>query len=202
MGLLYPKFDMQAGIYIITNSFSNKKYVGSTNNLDRRWAGHQLAMADGTHHNKEMLADYLEFGLSAFSFAVYEKLTEASKAVLHAQETKCMKALIANSYDLYNVKWPGDGWSYIDPAKKQETTIKANASRASSRAVRKAAGIDSPYTYRGHDTNSFAKLSEQDLLAAKDKISKKLKGIKRGPMSDKHKAKIAEARKSKTRPGA
>lgn len=46
------------GIYLITNHFNNKVYVGQTNDFERRKEQHFAALVNGKHENKFMQKDY------------------------------------------------------------------------------------------------------------------------------------------------
>lgn len=194
--LLSLEIDMACGIYIIENIVTDKKYVGSTNDFDRRWLGHQKDLLAAKHCNERMTADFRVYGLQSFRLRIHKLLPiNMPLDEVYAHETACMKELIDQSVTLYNAKWAGDGWSYIDPTDKLKTTEKAIASRAATYAALTPEEHSVRWKQQGHDMNTFARLSPEALEVAKQKISSSMKGKKRGPMSDEHKAKIAAARR-------
>lgn len=55
-------------VYEIRNKVNNRVYIGSTINLEKRWASHRAALKGGYHSNKELQKDYDKFGVSSFEF--------------------------------------------------------------------------------------------------------------------------------------
>jgi len=58
------------GIYAIENKVSGKKYVGSSNNIKRRFREHKLYLRKGTHKNRHLQFAWNKYGEDAFRFAV------------------------------------------------------------------------------------------------------------------------------------
>lgn len=49
-------------VYVLTHLATNKKYVGRTNDPQRRCMEHMNALVHGKHYNKRMQADYNKYG--------------------------------------------------------------------------------------------------------------------------------------------
>lgn len=58
------------GIYRITCTGTNRFYIGSAENLRRRFIAHQSALRRGVHSNKKLQAAWAKYGEGAFSFEV------------------------------------------------------------------------------------------------------------------------------------
>ena len=63
---------MKCGIYVITNLLNNKKYVGSSCNLTKRWSQHQYFLRKGNHGNPYFQLAWDKYGSDAFGFEVVE----------------------------------------------------------------------------------------------------------------------------------
>ena len=70
------------GIYCITCTSNNKKYIGSSIDLTIRWNSHITSLMFNKHSNKNLQADFNKFGLSNFSFTI---LVVASKSITKEQ---------------------------------------------------------------------------------------------------------------------
>lgn len=69
--LLSRKYrNVQAGIYKISCSENGRFYIGSSNNIERRWLIHQLELKNKAHHNYRLQADFDLYGVDKFSFEV------------------------------------------------------------------------------------------------------------------------------------
>lgn len=64
------------GIYCITNEVNNKKYIGQSKDIYKRWSVHKCYLNKGTHDNKHLQAAWLKYGESSFSFAILEVCLE------------------------------------------------------------------------------------------------------------------------------
>lgn len=61
---------MTSGIYLIFNRKNNKKYMGSSANIEKRWREHKRSAAKGTHANAHFQAAWNKHGAEAFLFEV------------------------------------------------------------------------------------------------------------------------------------
>ncbi|HZR43797.1 MAG TPA: GIY-YIG nuclease family protein [Ktedonobacteraceae bacterium] len=60
------------GIYVIRHLESGKVYVGSANNISKRWSRHRKDLRAGTHSNKHLQAAWTKYGEEAFVFEILE----------------------------------------------------------------------------------------------------------------------------------
>lgn len=65
-----------SGVYIITNNFNNKRYVGSSKDCQRRFWEHQSFLKAGKHPNSYLQYAYSKYGGDVFTFEVIEKIDE------------------------------------------------------------------------------------------------------------------------------
>lgn len=56
----------KAGIYMIFNSFNNRKYIGSSIRVRTRLYEHFFSLRKGTHHNKFLQRDWNKYGEGCF----------------------------------------------------------------------------------------------------------------------------------------
>lgn len=61
-----------SGIYAIVNSLDNKKYIGSTGTLRKRFRQHYAALVKGTHANCHLQRAVNKYGIDKFYFLVLE----------------------------------------------------------------------------------------------------------------------------------
>ena len=62
-----------SGIYAIVNSLDNKKYIGSTGTLRKRFRQHYAALVKGTHANCHLQRAVKKYGIDKFYFLVIEE---------------------------------------------------------------------------------------------------------------------------------
>lgn len=58
------------GIYVIENNINNKKYVGLSKDIKRRWSEHRRELENNIHHNKHLQQAWNKYSAEAFSFRV------------------------------------------------------------------------------------------------------------------------------------
>lgn len=83
------------GIYVITNSETNKIYIGKSCDIYRRWKAHNLALYKNKHDNIDLQEDWNKYGEDSFSFAVME---ECAKDVLTERENFWINTFNATKY--------------------------------------------------------------------------------------------------------
>lgn len=70
-------FDIQgdwykSGIYQIYNKITNKRYIGSSISMRRRWSQHLFALRHNQHHSKHLQAAWNKYGEDSFEFKCLE----------------------------------------------------------------------------------------------------------------------------------
>ena len=61
------------GIYKIENIINNKVYIGSSNNIERRWKEHIRLLNNNEHHSIKLQRAWNKYGENAFEFSVLEE---------------------------------------------------------------------------------------------------------------------------------
>lgn len=82
----------KSGIYVIRCSPTNKVYVGSSINVDKRWKVHRAALRNRGHHNAYLQRAWDKYGEASFEFAIVE---ECSIDVLLTREGAWIERLRA-----------------------------------------------------------------------------------------------------------
>ena len=62
------------GVYRIENLVNGKILIGSSKNLTGKVNSYKFQLKQGTHMNRELQRDYIQFGEENFSFAVLDYL--------------------------------------------------------------------------------------------------------------------------------
>jgi len=75
----------KGGLYCITNTITNKSYVGSTVDLRKRWNVHRSLLRNGKHHSPYLQNSWNKHGEKAFSFTVIQ-YTDDSKIALMLEQ--------------------------------------------------------------------------------------------------------------------
>lgn len=98
---------MLQGIYKITNKKNGKIYIGSSDNVAKRWTQHISSLLDHSHHNEDMLGDFINYGenITIFQFEIIE-LCECSKEKLLEKESKYIVKNRTMSNKGYNKSLP------------------------------------------------------------------------------------------------
>ena len=64
---------MKIWIYQIRNKVNNKIYIGSTNNLKRRWESHIYQLKNNMHHSIKLQKAWNKYGEDNFEFSIIEE---------------------------------------------------------------------------------------------------------------------------------
>ena len=88
-------------VYQIDNKLTGRKYIGQTNNIERRWNNHASKLTARTHRNINLQNDWHRYGINNFTLSVIEKIDDVSK--LRKREKHHMEIIGATS-PLYNLE--------------------------------------------------------------------------------------------------
>lgn len=75
---------MRTGIYSITNTITNKVYVGSAVNIDLRWKEHLNDLRKNKHHSIKLQRAFVKYGEANFIFDVI-MLCDKSELIVNEQ---------------------------------------------------------------------------------------------------------------------
>lgn len=64
------------GIYKIENNINKKIYIGSSENIARRWTDHIYLLNKNNHHSLPLQRAWSKYGASAFTFTILELCTD------------------------------------------------------------------------------------------------------------------------------
>jgi group I intron endonuclease len=92
---------MQA-IYQILNIKNNKIYIGSTNNLNKRWNNHRSKLNNGIHENGYLQAAWIKYGQDNFQFSILEEVSDQNRIereIYYLNEKKSYERNIGYNFD-------------------------------------------------------------------------------------------------------
>lgn len=69
---------MTCGVYLIRNLVSGRRYVGSSQNVEKRWGVHRSMLSSGRHHSQALQRAWAKRGPDCFSFELLEECPEPS----------------------------------------------------------------------------------------------------------------------------
>jgi len=92
---------VQPGVYLIKHSKTNKRYVGSSNNLGRRLKEHQRQLSLGKHYNKHLQSSYSNCP-DCLEFFVIKSCRTREEALLFEQEYLDFYNLYKYGYNNYS----------------------------------------------------------------------------------------------------
>lgn len=105
------KHNRKVGVYCIFNISNGRRYVGSSNNLWRRFTEHRRQLKKRTHGNQFMQNDYVKSGSDMFLFFILQECQEETRLIL---EQSWLDAVWDGKVDCYNIEPKVEsrvGWS-------------------------------------------------------------------------------------------
>lgn len=91
----------ESGIYLILNTVNNKKYVGSSIRISKRFKEHKQSLKKGIHVNSYLQHSYKKYGAESFKYSILEHCDDHE---LLARESKwCSDLNTHNSNFGYNL---------------------------------------------------------------------------------------------------
>ena len=116
---------MQA-IYQIRNIANNKIYIGSTNNVRKRWNNHRSKLNNGKHENQYLQLAWQKYGENSFEFTIIEEVNDNNRIereIYHLNEKKSYERNIGYNFDKIEIvahytstnlnNGPTNNWSIV-----------------------------------------------------------------------------------------
>lgn len=89
------------GIYQIKNIINNKKYIGSSININQRWSSHLSYLRNNKHRNYRLQQSVNKNGLNNFEFKILELCTEEKLSDIESKYIKQFQTFLKeNGYNL------------------------------------------------------------------------------------------------------
>ena len=100
----YRKDKLNAGIYTITNTATDKVYIGETTMLKRRLSRHRWNLKRLKHENDALQKDYRKYGEDVFVYEVVEELPpDTPKRTLREKEALLIAHCLSEGKKIYNL---------------------------------------------------------------------------------------------------
>jgi group I intron endonuclease len=117
---------MQA-IYQIQNKINNKIYIGSTNNVRKRWNNHRSKLNNGKHENQYLQLAWQKYGQEAFEFTIVEEVNDNNRIereIYYLNEKKSYERDIGYNFDKNPTDKSGINNSFYGKQHSEETKQK------------------------------------------------------------------------------
>lgn len=118
---------MASGIYMIKNILTNKVYIGSTIDFERRFYLHKINLNNNKHHSRHLQAAWNKYGPSNFEFIILEETRAEKLELLIIEQNYIDKLQSADMNFGYNIN-PKSG-SSLGVKRSDEYRKKSSESR-------------------------------------------------------------------------
>lgn len=110
----------QSGIYKIINKVNGKYYIGSSDQLYRRWKHHQNRLNGNRHENPHLQNAWNKYGKNAFQFIIVEVEKPASLLMIEQSYLDVCKSVPNSSYNIsYDASAPMRGRPHTPETKQK-----------------------------------------------------------------------------------
>lgn len=126
-----------SGVYAIVNSLDNKKYIGSTGTLRKRFRQHYSALIKGEHVNCYLQRAVNKFGIDKFYFIVLERCENITDTLLLIEQ-KYLDEL--GDYNICKIAGKTTGCTpkgHTLSQQQRDSIIKANKNRVWTEEMRR-----------------------------------------------------------------
>ena len=168
--------DKIIGIYCITNNVNNKKYIGQSKDIYKRWKSHVYRLNQGNHDNKHLQESWSKYGEANFSFEIIEICDEE-----HLDDMECLYISKYNTMDSnmgYNLQSGGG----VNRIIAESTRLKLIDAGKKSHINYTPNSDNKPYNYGKKMPEEFREKIRQAHLGKKasDETKKKLSEMRIG----------------------
>jgi group I intron endonuclease len=95
---------MFTGIYQIQNIVNGSVYIGSSNDMSKRWIDHRKLLRKNTHTNQHLQNAWNKYGEQSFSFVILEhRPNDSKKALLYREQEYLDLYLLKYKDRCYNI---------------------------------------------------------------------------------------------------
>ncbi len=108
------KYKIICGVYSITNTINNKKYIGKSDNIYVRWDEHRKELNKGVHHNKHLQRAWNKYGENNFIFEIIEKCKNDELAYQREQYWVNYYDSFKNGYNMNEGGTGGLGYTHTE----------------------------------------------------------------------------------------
>ena len=188
----FGKLRNKSGIYRIRNLYNNHFYIGSSNNLYKRFIDHKTALDKGTHHSIYLQRAFNKYGSAQF---IMEVLFLCKKEYLLYYEQQLIYELHP-SYNMNPLAASNRGYKWTEEsrakARRAQLGNKNALGHKHSNESKRAISISRKGKCVGADNGMFGKTHTEE---ARNKIrefhlGRKLSDTTRKKMSEKKKIKV------------
>lgn len=126
-----------SGVYAIVNSLNNKKYIGSTGDLRKRFRQHYAALIRGNHANIHLQNAVNKYGIDKFYFIVLERCENIPDTLLLIEQ-KYIDEL--GDYNICTIAGKLVGYTpkgHVLSESQRNNIIKANKNRIWTEEIRR-----------------------------------------------------------------
>lgn len=103
-----------SGVYVISNMMDGRKYIGQSNDIEKRWYEHRRHLNAGTCKNKFFQRSWDKYGEGAFRFEILCECSEELEMNAQERELIALFETTDRRYG-YNLTEGGDACPMRDP---------------------------------------------------------------------------------------
>jgi group I intron endonuclease len=176
---------IKSGVYEIKNTITGLVYIGSGENIRRRWALHRNLLGKGTHSNPHLQNSWNKHGADAFTFRVVEEVADPTQLIVREQawidSTRCFDRshgynLSPTAYSLLGFKFSEEQKARVSAGLKGKP--KSEQHRANIWATREVTPEFRALMSANGSKNPSAKLTESDVAEIKRRLAAGEKGCR------------------------
>lgn len=90
------------GVYSITNKQNNKKYIGESLDIEKRWKEHISDLNSNKHHSYKLQKDWNKYGVDEFTFGVEKIVESVGSNYKDKMNIIIQEHILFNKYDSIN----------------------------------------------------------------------------------------------------